>query len=74
MSRLPFPSFAAALLPALLVAGCGEADAPAEPTLTPAALQAVADKPGVDRAALAREVDAVFTQAGIGETRAVIVM
>ena len=74
MSRLAFPSFAAALLPALLVAGCGKTSQPAEPTLSPAALEAVAEEPGVDRAALARAIDALFTREGIGETRAVIVM
>ena len=74
MSRLAFPSFAAALLPALLVAGCGKTSQPAEPTLSPAALEAVAEEPGVDRAALARAIDALFTREGIGETRAMIVM
>ena len=74
MSRLAFPSFAAALLPALLCAACGETGQSAEPALTPAALEAVAEEPGVDRAALARAVDALFTHQDIGETRAVVVM
>jgi len=74
MSRRAFPSFAAVLLPALLVGGCGESSPPPAPALTAAALQAVAKDPGVDREKLARAVDAVFTREGIGETRAVIVM
>jgi len=74
MPRLPLPSFAAALLPALLVAGCAEAAPPPEQPLTATALEAVAEEPGVDREALARAVDAVFTRAGVGETRALIVM
>lgn len=74
MSRLSLPSFAAALLPALLVAACGETAPPAEPPLPSAALDAVIEDPGVDRVALARAVDAVFTREGLGETRAVIVM
>jgi CubicO group peptidase (beta-lactamase class C family) len=74
MSRLPFPSFAAALLPALLVAGCSESAQPADPPLTPAGLQAVVENPGVDREKLARAIDAVFTREDLGETRAVVVM
>lgn len=74
MQRLPLPSFAAALLPALLVAACGEPAPPAEPPLTAAALETVAEDPAVDRAELARAIDAVFTREGVGETRAVIVM
>jgi CubicO group peptidase (beta-lactamase class C family) len=74
MPRRASPSFLAALLPALLVAGCGDASAPPEPPLPPGALKAVAAEPGVDRERLARAVDAVFTGEGIGETRAVVVM
>jgi CubicO group peptidase (beta-lactamase class C family) len=74
MSRLAFLASAAALLPALLVAGCGETSKPAEPALAPAALEAVAEEPGVDRAALARAIDALFTGEGIGENPCVIVM
>ena len=46
---------------------------PARP-LPPAALAAVADKPGVGREALARAVDALFTGRAEDETRAVIVV
>jgi hypothetical protein len=57
-----------ALLPALC--GCGR-DAPAaQRPLSPAALAAVADKPGVGREALARAVDALFTGRPEDETRA----
>ena len=74
MPRLPLPSLLAALLPALLVAGCGEPAAEPEAALPGAALEAVAEEPGVDREELARAVDRVFAAEGIGETRAVIVM
>ena len=58
-------------LPALL--GCGRGDG-APPPLPEAALSAVIKKPGVPREQLARAVDALFTEDGLGETRAVIVM
>jgi CubicO group peptidase (beta-lactamase class C family) len=74
MPRYAFPSFVAALLPALLVAGCSDPAPPPEPPLGPAALQAVAEDPGVERETLARAIDAVFTDEGVGETRAVVVM
>ena len=62
-----------ALLPALL--GCSRSNAPAAPPpLDPAALNVVADKPGVAREQLARAVDALFTAPDLAETRAVIVM
>lgn len=61
------------LVPALI--GCsGGASSPAPGSLSDAALQAVADKPGVPRERLARAVDALFTDPQVGETRAVIVM
>jgi CubicO group peptidase (beta-lactamase class C family) len=73
MPRRAFPSFLAALLPAL-IAGCGEpAPAPDLP-LTTEALDAVSEEPGADREKLAKAVDALFTREAIGETRAVIVL
>ncbi|HLV08141.1 MAG TPA: serine hydrolase [Croceibacterium sp.] len=62
------------MLPALLLAACGDSTPPAEPPLPPGALEAVAEQPGVNRERLARAVDALFTRDDIGETRAVIVM
>jgi CubicO group peptidase (beta-lactamase class C family) len=73
MPRRALPSLAALLLPALLLAGCGQ-PAPSEPPLPPAALKAVSKSPGAQRDKLARAVDALFTQDGIGETRAVLVL
>jgi CubicO group peptidase (beta-lactamase class C family) len=73
MPRRLIPSFATALLPALMLAGCGK-PAPSEPPLPPAALKAVSKAPGVPREKLARAVDDLFTRDGIGETRAVLVM
>ena len=73
MPRLAFPSHLAALLPALLLLGCGEAAPQPEP-LTPEALEAVSEDPGADREKLARAVDALFSREDVGETRAVIVM
>lgn len=64
---------ALALVPTLLIAGCGNAPA-APPPLSEAALAAVTDKAGAPRDQLAREVDDLFTQPGLGETRAVVVM
>jgi len=61
------------VLPALI--GCsGEKTAPPPPPLDQAALKAVADKPGVNRERLARNVDALFTAPEMAETRAVLVM
>ena len=75
MPRRAFPSFLAAMLPALLLAACTEsAPAPEPPPLPAEALEAVAEDPGADREKLARAVDALFTREGIGETRAVLVL
>ncbi|WP_100867921.1 serine hydrolase domain-containing protein [Novosphingobium kunmingense] len=61
------------LLPALI--GCSRSDAPSPPPpLSPAALEAVAERPGIGRERLARAVDALFTAPDAAETRAVIVM
>jgi len=73
MPRPTFPSFAALLLPALMLAGCGGSTA-AEKPLSAAALHAVGKAPGVPREKLARAVDDLFTAKGIGETRAVLVL
>lgn len=59
------------LLPALI--GCHRADGGVAP-LTPAALAAVSAHPDAPRAALARAVDALFTDPAVGETRAVVVL
>ncbi len=73
MPRHAFPSLAALLLPALMLAGCGK-PAPSQPPPPPAALAAVSKSPGVSREKLARAIDALFTRDGIGETRAVLVL
>ena len=74
MPRRPFPSFASALLPALLLCGCSDAAPHAEPPLPPAALAAVSEAPGVPREKLAHAVDALFSRDDIGETRALLVL
>jgi len=62
------------LAPALLMlAGCGAA-VPAETPLTAEALSAVTADAGAPRDQLARQIDDLFTQPGLGETRAVVVM
>ena len=74
MSTRRFPLIALLLaLPALN--GCGGGDVPpAPPPLSPAALAAVAAKPDVPREALARQIDALFTDAQAGETQALLVL
>lgn len=64
---------ALALVPTLLLAGCGNAPA-APPPLSEAALAVVTETAGAPRDQLARAVDDLFTQPGLGETRAVVVM
>ena len=62
-----------AMLPALAACGSGNSAPPPPPPLTAQALSAVAEKPGVSREKLAREIDALFTDAAAGETRALVV-
>lgn len=65
---------ASLLAPALLMlAGCGAAP-PAQAPLSDAALAAVTDQAGAPKDQLARAIDDLFTQPGLGETRAVVVM
>ena len=59
-------------LPALI--GCGGEKGAAPPPLDEAALKAVIDKPGVNREALARAVDDLFSREDTAETRAVLVL
>ena len=78
MMRLSPPSLAnrfwPIFLPMALLAGCGQDGPPAPPPLPEGALEAVAIEPGVPREQLARAIDAMFTNVGIGETYAVVVM
>jgi CubicO group peptidase (beta-lactamase class C family) len=68
LNRAPY------LAPVLLtLAGCGAA-VPAETPLTEEALSAVTADAGAPRDQLARQIDDLFTQPGLGETRAVVVM
>ena len=57
----------------LMLAGCGAAPT-AEQPLSPEALAAVTPNAGAPKDQLARQIDDLFTQAGLGETRAVVVM
>lgn len=59
---------------ALLLCACSQSGPPPPPPLPEDALEAVSENPGVNRERLARAVDALFTQDGIGETRALIVL
>ena len=61
----------ALLLPALI--GCSQQSAIPEP-LPVEATKAVVKEPGVNREALARAVDALFSRADTAETRAVVVL
>ena len=74
MPRRRFPSLVIALLPALLLGGCGGPAPVPEQPLPAAALETISEDPGTNREELAEAVDALFTREGIGETRAVIVM
>ena len=61
------------VLPAL-IACSGQSPVPPPAPLSPAALQAVVEKPGVSREKLARAVDALFVEEPTAETRAVFVL
>ena len=62
------------VLPAL-IACSGQSSAPPPPApLSEAAMKVVIDKPGVNREALARNVDALFSQKPTDETRALLVL
>ena len=63
----------ASLACATSLLGCGEAP-PVERELTPAALAAVSDNPGAPTRQLARQLDDLFADEALGETRAVIVI
>jgi CubicO group peptidase (beta-lactamase class C family) len=70
-SALPVPA-ALGLALVLALAGCGRDSGP--PPVSKEALAAVAADPGVPREALARAVDALFTQPATDETRALLVL
>ncbi len=74
--RISILSFALLPAPLLALTACsgGNSAAPAEPPVSEEAMMAVSDDPGVSRETLARQVDRLFTEENIGETRAVIVM
>jgi CubicO group peptidase (beta-lactamase class C family) len=72
-ARVPTLILTLAMLPALAACGSGKRETPPPPALTEQALAAVIEKPGVNRERLAREVDALFSDAAAGETRALVV-
>lgn len=72
-ARVPSLILTLAMLPALAACGSGKTAPPPPPPLTEQALAAVVEKPGVGRERLAREVDALFSNADAGETRALVV-
>lgn len=61
-------------LPALIGCSAEPEAAPPPPPPSAAALKAVAEQPGANRTALARGVDALFTDPATAETRAVLVL
>lgn len=62
------------VLPLALLTGCGQDAPPPSPPLPEGTLETVAIEPGVPREQLARAIDAMFSDVGIGETYAVVVM
>jgi CubicO group peptidase (beta-lactamase class C family) len=69
--RRPFIRSIFALAPLALLAACGSGDRAPAP-LDPAALAAVKDRADIPREPLARAIDALFTDAAAGETRALV--
>ena len=63
---------AAAFLPALIACSDGAPEPP--PPLTQEALDAVSENAGAPKDQLARQIDELFTNEGLGETRAVFLM
>ncbi|MXO65707.1 serine hydrolase domain-containing protein [Altericroceibacterium endophyticum] len=74
MKRPLTPTLLSLLLPAFLLASCGDAAPDGPPPVAPEVMATIAEKPGTDRETLARRVDALFTREDLGETRAVILM
>ncbi|MBV7265649.1 serine hydrolase domain-containing protein [Erythrobacter ani] len=66
--------FASSAMFAASLAGCGSAPPAAPPSLSEEALQAVMPDAGAPRDQLAREIDELFTQDELGETRAIVLM
>lgn len=75
MKRRQTPIALSAMLPALLaLGGCSQEEETGPAPLSDAALAAVTDTAGAPRDQLAREIDDLFSDPLVAETRAVIVM
>ncbi|WAT17244.1 serine hydrolase [Aurantiacibacter sp. MUD11] len=66
--------FVPAILSMAALAACSQEGPPPEQPLPSAALEVVAEDPGVPREQLARAIDTLFTAEGLGETRALLVL
>ena len=64
----------AILASASSLASCSDAAPVQEPPLSEEALAAVENDPGAAKRPLAREIDHLFTNEGLGETRAVVLL